>query len=967
MYRHEALLVENIAQHINRKLIPKLPSYTENLVGIASKVEEVNKFIGMGLNDVRFIGIWGMGGIGKTSIARAVYEAIQCKFQVPCFLENVGEASETKGGLVQVQRQLLSHLSISRNDFHNLYDGKKTIQNSLCRKKVLLVLDNVNDVNQLENLAGKQDWFGPGSRVIITTKDKHLLLNHGVDNIYEVGLLSQNEALHLFCLKAFKGDKPQEGYLDLSKEVVDYTGGLPLALEVLGSYLYGRNVDLWHSAVKNIRSAPPREIQDKLKISYESLGTMERAIFLDIACFFKGMKRDKVIDILENCGYSPQIIIQDLIDRSLITLDWVNNKLGMHDLLQEMGRNIVFQESPDEPGRRSRLWFKEDIDHVLTKNKGTKKISSVVLNLLQPYEARWSTEAFSKASQLKLLILNEVQLPLGLSFLPCSLKVLRWRGCPLKTLAQTNQLDEVVDVKLSHSKIEQLWQGINFMENLKYLNMKFSNNLKRLPDFSGVPNLEKLILKGCASLTEVHPSLVHHQKVVLVNLEDCKCLETLPEKLEMSSLKELILSGCCKFKFLPEFGESMENLSMLALQGTAIRKLPSSLGCLVGLVALNLNDCKSLVCLPDTIHGLTSLKILDISGCSKLRRLPNCLKEIQCLEELHANDTAIDELPSSIFSLYNLKLISFAGCKGTLIKSTDQFIPFNRMRPCQPPAIGFRFPNYISNLPSLKHINLSYCDLSEESIPDYFCQLTSLVSLDLTGNNFVTIPNSISKLSKLELLTLNCCESLRSLPDLPSGIMQLDASNCNSLETPKFNPAKPCSLFDSPIQLSLPQQFKSFMQGRCLPTTRFDMLIPGSEIPSWFAPQRSVSWAKLHIPCNFHQEEWVGIALCFLLVSYAVPPELCNHEIDCYLIASNDKKLISTRRLPSMDPSYPHLYILYLSIEQFRDKILDEDYWDDTEFALKCYCCDSLKILRSGCRLVCKQDVEVFQAHTLGP
>lgn len=157
------------------------------------------------------------------------------------------------------------------------------------------------------------------------------------------------------------------------------------------------------------------------------------------------------------------------------------------------------------------------------------------------------------------------------------------------------------------------------------------------------------------------------------------------------------------------------------------------------------------------------------------------------------------------------------------------------------------------------------------------------------------------------------------------------------------------------------------LQGRCLPTTRFDMLIPGSEIPSWFAPQRSVSWAKLHIPCNFHQEEWVGIALCFLLVSYAVPPELCNHEIDCYLIASNDKKLISTRRLPSMDPSYPHLYILYLSIEQFRDKILDEDYWDDTEFALKCYCCDSLKILRSGCRLVCKQDVEVFQAHTLGP
>jgi len=366
--RHEASLVENIAQHIHRKLVPKLPSCTENLVGIVSKVEEINKFLGMGLNDVRFIGIWGMGGIGKSTIARAVYEAIRCEFQLTCFLENVREISESNG-LVYIQRQLLSHLSISRNDFHNLYDGKKTIQNSLCRKKVLLVLDDVNELNQLENLVGKQDWFGPGSRVIITTRDKHLLMTRGVHQTYEVGMLSQNEALNLFCLKAFKEDQPQEEYLDLSKEVVEYTGGLPLALEVLGSYLYGRNVDLWLSAIKKIRSFPHPRIQDKLKISFDSLDPMEKDIFLDIACFFKGMKGDKVIDILESFGYFPQIGIEILTERSLITLDSVNNKLGMHDLLQEMGRDIVFQESPNDPSRRSRLWSQEDIDRVLTKNK----------------------------------------------------------------------------------------------------------------------------------------------------------------------------------------------------------------------------------------------------------------------------------------------------------------------------------------------------------------------------------------------------------------------------------------------------------------------------------------------------------------------------------------------------------------------------------------------------------------------
>ncbi|PNX92725.1 disease resistance protein (TIR-NBS-LRR class) [Trifolium pratense] len=802
--QHEASLVENISQHIHRKLVPKFPSCIENLVGISSKLEEMNKLIGMQLNDVRFIGIWGMGGIGKSTIARAVYEAIQCEFQLTCFLANVGELSETNG-LVHIQRQLLSHLNISRNDFHNLYDGKNTIQNSLCRKKVLLVLDDVNELNQLENLAGKQDWFGPGSRVIITTRDKHFLMTHGVHKTYEVGMLFPNEALKLFCLKAFKGDQPQEGYLDLSKEVVDYAGGLPLALEVLDS---------------------------------------------------------------------------------------VRNRLRMHDLLQEMGRDIVFQESPNDPSKRSRLWSQEDIDHVLTKNKGTEAINSIGMKLVQPYEARWSTEAFFKTSQLKFLSLCEMQLPLGLNSLPCSLKVLHWRDCPLKTLPLTTQLDEVVDIKLCHSKIQQLWQGIKFMEKLKYLDMAFSKNLNRLPDFSGVPNLEQLILKGCEGLTEVHPSLVNHKKVVLINLEDCKSLKSLPGKLEMSSLEKLILSGCCEFKFLPEFGESMESLSMLVLEGTAIRKLPSSLGSLVGLTNLNLKDCKSLVFLPDTIHGLNSLIILNISGCSKLSRLPDGLKEIKSLEELHANDTAIDELPSSIFYLDSLKVLSFAGCKGPLTKSMNWFLPFNSMFGSRPDSTGFQISN--------------------------FCLESTL--FEIYKSKLL-----ISKLSRLRVLTLNCCQKLQLLPELPSSMEELDASNCGSLETTKFNPAKPCSLFASPMQLSeFEKHFKSFMQGSCLPSARFDMLIPGNEIPS----------------------------------CYADPPELCQHEIECYLFARNGKQLISNRNLPPMNPCYPHLYILYLSIDQFRDQILKDDYWSDIEFALKCYCCRSLQIVRCGSRLVCKQDVE---------
>ncbi|KAG5036963.1 hypothetical protein JHK86_017803 [Glycine max] len=662
--KHEAALIETIVGHIQKKVIPGLPCCTDNLVGIDSRMKEMYSLMGIRLKDVRLIGIWGRGGIGKTTIARKVYEAIKGDFDVSCFLENIREVSKTNG-LVHIQKEL-SNLGVScflekcktnglvpiveevfRDhlrivDFDNLHDGKMIIANSLSNKKVLLVLDDVSELSQLENLAGKQEWFGPGSRVIITTRDKHLLKTHGVHLTCKARALAQNEALQLICLKAFKRDQPKKGYLNLCKEMIECARGLPLALEVLGSHLHGRNVEVWHSALEQIRSFPHSKIQDKLKISYDSLQPPYQKMFLDIACFFKGMDIDEVKNILRNCGDYPEIGIDILIERCLVTLDRVKNKLGMHDLLQEMGRNIVFEESPNDPGKRSRLWSEKDIDYVLTKNKGTDKIQGMVLNLVQPYDSEvlWNTGAFSKMGQLRLLKLCDMQLPLGLNCLPSALQVLHWRGCPLKALP--------------------LWHGTKLLEKLKCIDLSFSKNLKQSPDFDAAPNLESLVLEGCTSLTEVHPSLVRHKKLAMMNLEDCKRLKTLPSNMEMSSLKYLNLSGCSEFKYLPEFGESMEQLSLLILEETPITKLPSSLGCLVGLAHLNLKNCKNLVCLPDTFHKLKSLKFLDVRGCSKLCSLPDGLEEMKCLEEicLSADDSV--ELPLSAFNLENLR-ITFEG------------------------------------------------------------------------------------------------------------------------------------------------------------------------------------------------------------------------------------------------------------------------------------------------------------------
>ena len=148
--------------------------------------------------------------------------------------------------------------------------------------------------------------------------------------------------------------------------------------------------------------------------------------------------------------------------------------------------------------------------------------------------------------------------------------------------------------------------------------MAGSSNLIITPNFSGVPNLEELILAGCSNLRKLLSSIDKLKYLKLLDLLVCQELTSLPNKFEMDFLVTLSLTRCSKVKKIPEFVGNMKCLKNFLLKYTAIIELPSSVECLIVLDSLNLAACEQLVCLPNTICSLTLLNNINLFGCLNL-------------------------------------------------------------------------------------------------------------------------------------------------------------------------------------------------------------------------------------------------------------------------------------------------------------------------------------------------------------
>ncbi|XP_034675883.1 probable disease resistance protein At4g33300 [Vitis riparia] len=607
-------------------------------VGMALGKKKVKEML-IDRDDLRVVGIHGIGGSGKTTVAKEICRdgEVRSYFDDRILFLTVSQSPNVE--------QLRSHISeySEGKDMTNSHGPIRRWKSQFERRirvRTLVVLDDIWSLSVLEQLISRI----PGCKTLVVSRFKFPTV---LNLTYELELLREDEAISLFCHVAF-GQKsiPLSANENLVKQVVRECKGLPLALKVIGASLRDRPQMFWASAASRLSQAEPicesheTKLLERMAVGIADLPKMVRECFLDLGAFPEDKKIP--LDVLINIWVEIHDLFQDdafavlyeLAEKNLLSLvndaragdiysSYFEISASQHDVLRDLALYMSKRESIND---RRRL---------LMPRRETRLPKEWERNMDQPFNAQivsihtgemgetdWFQMDLPKA---EVLILNfsssEYFLPPFINRMP------KLRALILINYSTSTAILNNVEVFSKLTNLRSLWfEKISIpefpkatipMKSLKKIFLvlcKIANSLDQsvvdLPQM--FPCLAELTMDHCDDLCELPSSISRMHSLECMSITNCHSLQELPADLgKLNSLQILRIYDC-----------------------PSLKTLPPGLCELKCLKYLDISQCVGLECLPEGIGGLLRLEKIDMRKCSRIRNLPKSAASLQLLRHV---------------------------------------------------------------------------------------------------------------------------------------------------------------------------------------------------------------------------------------------------------------------------------------------------------------------------------------------
>ncbi|OIT07125.1 putative disease resistance rpp13-like protein 1 [Nicotiana attenuata] len=827
---------ENLMEEINYEFLRvKVEGLHQNLAETSNQQNEiaelVDRLLSVAANgkNLTVIPIVGMAGIGKTTLAKAVYndEKVKDHFDLKawfCVSEPYDAFRITKGLL-----QEIGSFDLKINN--NLNQLQVKLKESLKAKKFLIVLDDVwnDNYNAWDDLKNLFVQGNTGSTIIVTTRKKSVAKTMGNEKIIGMDTLSSDVSWSLFKRHAFDNMDPKEHleHVEVGKEIVAKCKGLPLALKTLAGILRSKSdIKGWKRILRSeVWELPDNGILPALMLSYNDLPAHLKQCFSYCAIFPKDypFRKKQVIQLWIANG-----LVQGL--QKYETIEDLGNLFFL-----ELQSRSLFERVPESSKNNAEQFLMHDLVNDLAQVASSKLCvrleeyqESDMLKRSRHVSYSMGHGDFEKLEPLYKLEQLRTLLPIY---------NIKPHGSSLSKRVLHNILPRLTSLRalsLSHYHIKELPDVLFIKLKLLRLVDLSLTEIKQLPDSICVLyNLEILLLSSCEFLKELPRQM---EKLINLRHLDISGSSRLMMPLHLSKLKSLHVLLGAEFLVGDRSGSRMEDLGELCnLYGTlSVRQLENVADRREALKA-NMRGKEHIVKLllewsvsiADSsqnerdilgeLHPNPNIKEVEINGY-RGTNFPNWLADYSFSELVElslSNCKDCYSLPA-LGQLPSLKFLAIRGMH-RIIEVTEEFYgsssskkPFNSLEKLDfAEMLAWEQWHVLGNgeFSVLQHLSIEECPKLIGKLPENLCSLTKLTISHCPELNLET-PVKFPSLKRFEVevgvlfddaelflsqiqgmkqiveLCISDCHSLTSLPisSLPNTLKEIRIKRCGKLK-----------------------------------------------------------------------------------------------------------------------------------------------------------------------------------------